>query len=258
MLGPRGLPLGQRAQGPGAAAAAGRPVRAAGAHASRPRSSSAPGRSSTRRSGRSRTSSSAESTAPGGAGRARGARGAGARPRPGQGRRRRRAGTASRPSSSSQAAVRARTSSPLALKYGIRSAPQLNDPQLRLAARLRRRQGAGHAEGPLRLPLPQRDSALIQVRLRPDLSEGAARRARSRSIRRARRDARAGSCPTAGTYVVTGAPVVVSRPHRLDQPTRSSSLLVRRARRHGARRSRSSSARACGCCRSSSRWPPRR
>ena len=58
---------------------------------------------------------------------------------------------------------------------------------------------------------PNKSSALIQVRLRPDLSDARARRARSALDPPGRRDAASGSCPTArARYVVTGAPVVVS------------------------------------------------
>src|SRR3954462_2833946 len=96
----------------------------------------------------------------------------------------------------------------LALQYGITSAPQLNDPSFvsRIVFDLDRPQGTPKAR--FAYIFPAKDSALIQVRLRPDLTEG--QRADAISLIR-----RAVAMPDwklpngKGTYVVTGAPVVV-------------------------------------------------
>src|SRR3954453_5551104 len=96
----------------------------------------------------------------------------------------------------------------LALQYGITSAPQLNDPSFvsRIVFDLDRPQGTPKAR--FAYIFPARDSALIQVRLRPDLTED--QRADAIALIR-----RAVAMPDwrlpngKGTYVVTGAPVVV-------------------------------------------------
>jgi uncharacterized protein len=98
----------------------------------------------------------------------------------------------------------------LALKYGITSAPQLNDPSFisRIVFDANRPQGTPKAR--FAYIFPAKDSALIQVRLRPDLTEG--RRARAIALIR-----RAVAMPDwrlpngKGTYVLTGAPVVVDQ-----------------------------------------------
>ena len=98
----------------------------------------------------------------------------------------------------------------LALKYGITSAPQLNDPSFisRIVFDANRPQGTPKAR--FAYIFPAKDSALIQVRLRPDLTEG--RRAQAIALIR-----RAVAMPDwrlpngKGTYVVTGAPVVVDQ-----------------------------------------------
>jgi uncharacterized protein len=98
----------------------------------------------------------------------------------------------------------------LALKYGITSAPQLNDPSFvsRIVFDPNRPQGTPKAR--FAYILPAKDSALIQVRLRPDLTE----RERDAAIGLIRR---AVAMPDwrlpngRGTYVVTGAPVVVGQ-----------------------------------------------
>ena len=138
----------------------------------------------------------------------------------------------------------------LALKYGIRSAPQLNDPTFVSQIVFDDTKGPGVPKARFAYIFPNKSSALIQVRFRPDLSEGQ----RDRAIDLVRR---AVAMPDwklpngKGTYVVTGAPVVVS------DLTKSIShslivLLAGGARRHGHHAARWSSARGCGCCRSSS------
>ena len=97
----------------------------------------------------------------------------------------------------------------LALKYGIRSAPQLNDPTFVSQIVFDDTKGPGVPKGRFAYIFPNKSSALIQVRFRPDLSEGQ----RDRAIDLVRR---AVAMPDwklpngKGTYVVTGAPVVVS------------------------------------------------
>ncbi len=97
----------------------------------------------------------------------------------------------------------------LALKYGISSAPQLNDPQFVSQIVFDDTKGPGVPKQRFAYIFPNKNSALIQVRFRPDLSE----RERDRGIDLVRR---AVAMPEwrlpngKGTYVVTGAPVVVS------------------------------------------------
>ncbi len=98
----------------------------------------------------------------------------------------------------------------LALKYGITSTPQLNDPSFvsRIVFDPSRPQGTPKAR--FAYIFPAKDSALIQVRLRPDLGEAQ----RDEAIALIRR---AVAMPDwrlpngKGTYVVTGAPVVVGQ-----------------------------------------------
>src|SRR4051794_3249371 len=96
----------------------------------------------------------------------------------------------------------------LALKYGLTSAPKLNDPNF--VARLVFSDGSrpGTPKARFAYLFPTRDSALIQVRLKPDLSD----HERTAAIRLIRR---AVAMPdwrlrNGGSFVVTGAPVVVS------------------------------------------------
>src|SRR5512133_3506757 len=97
----------------------------------------------------------------------------------------------------------------LALKYGISSAPQLNDPQFVSQIVFDDTKGPGVPKQRFAYIFPNKNSALIQVRFRPDLSE----HERDRAIDLVRR---AVAMPEwklpngKGTYVVTGAPVVVS------------------------------------------------
>jgi uncharacterized protein len=98
----------------------------------------------------------------------------------------------------------------LALRYGITSAPQLNDPSFvsRIVFDPNRPQGTPKAR--FAYIFPAKDSALIQVRLRPDLTETQ----RDDAIALIRR---AVAMPDwrlpngRGSYVVTGAPVVVGQ-----------------------------------------------
>src|SRR6188472_4554827 len=60
----------------------------------------------------------------------------------------------------------------LALKYGIRSAPQLNDPAFVSQIVFDDTKGPGLPKGRFAYIFPNKSSALIQIRLRPDLSEG--------------------------------------------------------------------------------------
>ena len=177
----RGLPVGQRAGRRHAARRRRGPVRAARARPSRPRSSSGPGtfiNESVRQIQR--------------------------RDRPPRSRRRKAAGARRRGRRGPQARhgqrlVQGRGQDAVAKQAGElvpdqfyarrpaarpdatgSAAPAAQRPELRRQARLRREQGARDAEGALRLPVPQRGRALIQVRLQPDLTRGAARRARSR------------------------------------------------------------------------------
>jgi hydrophobe/amphiphile efflux-3 (HAE3) family protein len=97
----------------------------------------------------------------------------------------------------------------LALKYGIRSAPQLNDPAFVSKIVFDDTKGPGVPKGRFAYIFPNKNSALIQVRFRSDLREGE----RDRAIELVRQ---AVAMPDwklpngKGTYVVTGAPVVVS------------------------------------------------
>jgi hydrophobe/amphiphile efflux-3 (HAE3) family protein len=97
----------------------------------------------------------------------------------------------------------------LALKYGISSAPQLNNPQFVSEIVFDDSKGQGVPKQRFAYIFPNKNSALIQVRFRPDLGE----REREHAIGLVRQ---AVAMPEwrlpngKGTYVVTGAPVVVS------------------------------------------------
>jgi len=102
-----------------------------------------------------------------------------------------------------------RTLISLALQYGIQSAPQLNDPQFVSRIVFDDTKGPGVPKARFAYIFPNKNSALIQVRFRPNLSE----RERDRAIGLVRA---AVAMPDwrlpngKGTYVVTGAPVVVN------------------------------------------------
>ena len=103
----------------------------------------------------------------------------------------------------------ARDAYALALKYGIRSAPALNDPSF-VARIVFAEEGApGTPKARFAYLFPGPDSALIQVRLRPDLDD----RERAEAIGLVRRAVAMADwrLPNGGgSYVMTGAPVVVA------------------------------------------------
>ena len=84
----------------------------------------------------------------------------------------------------------------LALKYGIRSAPQLNDPAFVSKIVFDDTKGPGVPKGRFAYIFPNKSSALIQVRFRSDLSESASATAPSGSCAGPSR-CPSGSCPTA-------------------------------------------------------------
>ena len=97
----------------------------------------------------------------------------------------------------------------LALKYGIRSAPQLNDPQFVSQIVFDDTKGPGVPKGRFAYIFPNKSSALIQVRFRSDLSES--ERDRAIGLVRSAVAMPDWKLPNGkGSYVVTGAPVVVS------------------------------------------------
>ena len=97
----------------------------------------------------------------------------------------------------------------LALKYGISSVPQLNDPSFVAKVVFDDTKAPGTPKDRFAYIFPNRNSSLIQVRLRAGLSDSQ----RADAIRQVRR---AVAMPQwklpngKGTYVVTGAPVVVN------------------------------------------------
>jgi predicted RND superfamily exporter protein len=105
----------------------------------------------------------------------------------------------------------------LAQAYNLRSLPQLNDPQFVSNVVFDPSRGSDVPKARFAYLFPNRNSALIQVRLRPGLSDAQRRQAIS-LIRQATRttchkDGRSAPCFTltgGGTYVVTGAPVVLA------------------------------------------------
>jgi uncharacterized protein len=97
----------------------------------------------------------------------------------------------------------------VALRYGIRSPPQLNDPQFVSRIVFDDTRGPGVPKGRFAYIFPNKESALIQVRLRPDLSDG--RRSSAIDLVRRAVAMRDWRLPNGkGSYVVTGAPVVVN------------------------------------------------
>jgi hypothetical protein len=97
----------------------------------------------------------------------------------------------------------------LALRYGIQSVPRLDDPQFVSRIVFDDTKGPGVPKARFAYVFPNKGSGLIQVRFRPGLSE----RERDRAIglvRAAVAMARWRLPNGKGTYVVTGAPVVVS------------------------------------------------
>jgi hydrophobe/amphiphile efflux-3 (HAE3) family protein len=96
----------------------------------------------------------------------------------------------------------------LALNYGIRSLPQLNDPDFVSTLVFDPTRGPGVPKARFAYLFPNKDSALIQIRLRPDLSE--AERTHAISLIRQATQMREFRPANGAHYVVTGAPVVVS------------------------------------------------
>lgn len=95
----------------------------------------------------------------------------------------------------------------IALKYGLRSEPRLDDPNFVSTLVFDAAQPAGTPKGKFAYLFPNKQSALIQVRLKHGLSE----EAREDAIKQVRR---AVAMPDwklsgGGEFVVTGAPVVV-------------------------------------------------
>ncbi|MGZ6640504.1 MAG: efflux RND transporter permease subunit [Solirubrobacteraceae bacterium] len=101
-----------------------------------------------------------------------------------------------------------RTVYSLALKYGFTSVPNLNDPQFVSRIVFDDTKGAGVPKTRFAYIFPNKTSALIQVRMRPNLSEHARKRAIA-AIRDVVRMPQWRLANGGGTYVVTGAPVVV-------------------------------------------------
>ena len=97
----------------------------------------------------------------------------------------------------------------LALNYGIRSIPRLNDPDFVSQLVFDPRRGVSVPKARFAYLFPTRRSALVQVRLRPGLSE--ARRDRTiELVRAATRLPEFELTNGKGRYTVTGAPVVLS------------------------------------------------
>ncbi len=105
----------------------------------------------------------------------------------------------------------------LAQAYNLRSLPQLNDPQFVSNVVFDPARGSDVPKARFAYLFPNRDSALIQVRLRPGLSDAQRRQAISLIEQATRatcqKDGSRAPCFTlkgGGTYVVTGAPVVLA------------------------------------------------
>jgi uncharacterized protein len=101
-----------------------------------------------------------------------------------------------------------RDSLQLALQYGIRSIPRLNDPNFVASLVFDPQGGTAKPKARFAYLFPNAHAALIQVRLRPDLGDGQ-RRATIALVRKAV------AMPqwrlrNHGDYIVTGAPVVVA------------------------------------------------
>jgi hydrophobe/amphiphile efflux-3 (HAE3) family protein len=96
----------------------------------------------------------------------------------------------------------------IAMKYGIVSAPQLNDPGFIAQVVFQGGKAAGTPKARFAYLFPNADASLIQVRLKPGLSDGA-RKAAIANVRDAvgMRDF---ALQNGEQYVVTGAPVVLS------------------------------------------------
>ena len=110
-----------------------------------------------------------------------------------------------------------RTALTLAQTYNLRSLPQLNDPSFVSNVVFDPTRGSDVPKARFAYLFPNSNSALIQVRLRPGISDAQRRQAIS-LIKQATRatcqkDGKTAPCFTlqgGGTYVVTGAPVVLA------------------------------------------------
>jgi uncharacterized protein len=96
----------------------------------------------------------------------------------------------------------------LALKYGILKAPQVNDPGFVSGLVFAGGQAAGTPKARFAYLWPNKDSSLIQVRLKPGLDD-AQREAAIANIRAAV-DMKDFALRNGGTFTVTGAPVVLT------------------------------------------------
>jgi hydrophobe/amphiphile efflux-3 (HAE3) family protein len=95
----------------------------------------------------------------------------------------------------------------LALKYGITGVPQINDPSFVSALVFDRTAGAaGVPKSRFAYLFPSKNSALIQIRLRPDLSE--ADQARAIDLIREATGEKVFKPKEGARYIVTGVPVV--------------------------------------------------
>ncbi len=148
-----------------------------------------------------------------------------------------------------------RTSSSWRSATGSRRAADQR-PELRLRARLRPRAGQpGVPKSRFAYLFPSKNAALIQIRLRPDLTD--AERSRAIDLIRTATAQKTFQPQEGARYIVTGVPVVTE-----GLADAVAELDLRAARRRaapdGGARSRSCSARGCGCCRWRSRWRRRR
>ena len=94
----------------------------------------------------------------------------------------------------------------LALKYGITGVPQINDPAFVSTLVFDRTAGTGVPKSRFAYLFPSKNSALIQIRLRPDLTD--AERARAIDLIRAATGERVFTPREGARYIVTGVPVV--------------------------------------------------
>jgi len=96
----------------------------------------------------------------------------------------------------------------LALKYGLLKAPQVNDPGFVSQLVFAGGKAAGTPKARFAYLFPNANSSLIQVRLKPGLSDAARKDAITQI--RAATDLQPLQLLSGGRYVVTGAPVVLS------------------------------------------------
>ncbi|HEX8082968.1 MAG TPA: MMPL family transporter [Solirubrobacteraceae bacterium] len=110
----------------------------------------------------------------------------------------------------------------LALKYGITGPPRIDDPNFVSKLVFDASKPAGTPKARFAYLFPTKDAALIQVRLKPDLSD--AERTRAIELIRSTVRQRDLQLENGGRYVVTGAPVVLS--DLADEVTGSIALLL--------------------------------